>query len=425
VAGRYSDLLGGALVTTSAYNANYPPANLCDGRGGRPFAFATPPTANVYISADLDRADSAGIRDGGFEAATLAAGGWTATQNGASNLASIDATKHNSGSQSAKLHVPTAGVGAYAQVTKVFANVPSSSRQVVSVAQLGDGTVYSRARLFCPDTNQYLKSDGTWNAAGAAAADFATAKTTPAWTVTTLPFTMPSFLASGRPLLSLWLIAIATEPTNTGDAWVDDFRVWPSADFLAFHGHNLGPVTVGWYGSATGAFVGEQTTVNAAITAYENHFYDREVTPCDLRYQRIIFTGTNDAAIQIGSMTLSKAYTLAQKTDAPGYQTDRALTQTRAGNAGLVVIPQEQVARRRLTMPVKWHAQADRIEFLMEVVERSEYGRWPLWVVPLSTETDVLFGRIAAVLSDQRTYLPIWKAAQAVVVDEESYPIWI
>lgn len=409
------NLLQRALLTVSSADTVYAAANLCDNDGSAPWR-VNAIAADEYISADMDEAGSDGVRDGGFEAASLTAGGWTGATNGASNTAVVDAAQHNTGSQSCKLTLATAGAGNYAKATKVFANIPSGERRTVQAALLGDGTVYARARVFCPETGQYLKSDCTWDTAGAAAADFAT-RATGTWATTTLQFTMPTYAASRMRTLSLWLIAIASESTNTGAAWVDDFRTWPSTSLVAIHGHNCGPVTCSWLASSTGAFAGEETTV-ATVSIYENRFYSYSSTPSDLRYQRLEFTGTNHEKLWVGEACMAQAAALGMRCE-PALDWTATIAQTRSGRW---VANLEQVPRESPTWSIHWRSDADREADTRELL-RALGGARPSWFVPSSGEKHVVFGRLPAELPWSRSY--DWIKSGRIALESEPYPVWV
>jgi hypothetical protein len=279
----------------------------------------------------------------------------------------------------------------------------------VDWAELGDAAVSARVRVYCPDTRQYLKSDATWDTAGAAAVDVA-ARSTASWAASTLAFTAPTPTV-WRAHVSLQLIAIAVEAAATGAAYVDDFQLRPSVDFIGFHGHNLGPVVVNWYASATGAFAGEETTVQAAVAVYPDRFYHHETTPSDLRYQRIILTGTNDAAGELGELTLSQACHLSESIEW-GWDEERACDSLT-----------EDVARSNFSLAWSWIDPDDREAFYREVCERSAWGRYPLWIVPNSDEPRVAFARIPTSVRDRRAFQNSWRCG-GVLFSEEPYPVW-
>lgn len=73
-------------------------------------------------------------------------------------------------------------------------------------------------------------------------------------------------------------------------------------------GHNLGAQTVTLYGSATGAFAGEETTLHTFSSA-AGLINQTLTTPSALRYLRCVFAGTGQW--QLGELWVGKTITLA------------------------------------------------------------------------------------------------------------------
>lgn len=425
------NLLARAVVTASSAATAYPPTQLYDGQGGTPFRHSVA-AANDYVQIDLDT-DSIGVavetryRDGSFEATSLSAGGWTSQCAGAGNTAAVDAAQQMTGAQSCKLTLATAGGANKASAVKIIDNVPSGQRRNVVCALRGDGTVYARARVYCPETAQYLKSDGTWDAIGAAAVDVWTRATAVFAAQAAVTFTMPTYAACGRARITLLLIAIAAEGVNTGAAWVDDFYTWPSADTLLIHGHRLsiaGPVTLRWYASATGAFAGEEITVESSITIRENRLYHHETTPSDLRYHRITTVGTNWEAGSYGELALAQAFALTEGPQYPlGSSRRQPQIRTEDEYGGMSVVRLGDVAIEALEFRWQFGSAANRDEFIREMERRTNGGTSVCWLIPRDDEALVVFGHLQEVWIDSRTTPDMWLGATVRIV-EESSPRW-
>jgi hypothetical protein len=412
VAGKRSNLLARALLTSSSADTNYGLTRLPDGDGGSPFRFLTA-GLNDYWSADLDLANSGGFRDGGFEAATFSAGGHTSACVGASNTAAPDATVHDTGSQSAKLTLTTAGASNIAAGYDRFLEIPSGSWVNAWERLRGDGTVYGRMRVYCEETAQWLTSGLTWGAVGGAAADVGTNKTT-SFTSIGGEFQMPTYATCGLALLTLRVYYCAQEASSTGAAWCDGLHVWPSCDFYGIHGHNFSPVTVSWKASTTGAFAGEESVL-ATPTVQENTFYALLPARSTARYQRLYLLGTNADSRTGGPMAWCGSATLSQAYSIPNPIRDSAqsgITLTTSGSE-----------RRTLTVPVAWQSSTERAAFLQEILRRSWGGRWPCWIVPFDTEADVLFCRLSSTYADTRPFISSWKAS-SLVFTGCPYPVW-
>lgn len=85
--------------------------------------------------------------------------------------------------------------------------------------------------------------------------------------------------------------------------------VIPTLDRLIIpSGHNLGAQTVTLYGSATGAFGGEETTLKS-FTSAAGLINQTLSTPSALRYLRCVFAGTGQW--QLGELWVGKTFTLA------------------------------------------------------------------------------------------------------------------
>jgi len=332
-----------------------------------------------------------------------------------------------SGAQSCKLTLAAAGAGNKASAVKVIDDIPSGQRRNVACALRGDATIYARTRVYCPETAQYLKSDGTWDAVGAAAVDLKTLLAAGFVAQGVVTFTMPTYAASGRARLSLWLIAIAEEAANTGAAYVDDFFTWPSADTFLAHAHRLtvaGPVVLRWLASATGAFAGEETTVESSIAIVENRLYHHEATPSDLRYHRIQTVGTNWEAGSYGELALAQAATLLEGPQYPMRST-RQLPQIRTEGeyGGMSVVRLGNIAREVLEFRWQFESAANREQFIREVERRTCGGACPCWLIPRDDESLVVFGRLQEMWTDSRTTPEMWLDA-VVRMSEEPYPRW-
>jgi hypothetical protein len=286
---------------------------------------------------------------------------------------------------------------------------------------MGNGSMPARVRLYCPETDRYLQSDGTWSTPGTVTdlwtrttASFALAVATP------LAFTLPTYAETGLAHVTLHKIAIASEASLTGTVYVDEFHVRLCPDTLAFHGHNISPrVSVVWQGSATGAWAGEEVVL-ATMTVAEHRFYSHLTSPSELPFHRIRSVGTNYDArkggpmIWIGELGLFQALALA---NAVRIEWDEEPT----------LAPGATVPQMRITPAWIWRTDLAHQEFMREVLARAEYGResesHPLWLIPSSIEAPCYFCRPTAARV-RRLFRGIHQS-QPIAFGEEPFPLWL
>lgn len=405
-AGEYGNKLERATLTSTSADSLAPLSRLVIGRPCKPFRFAAA-GADDSITADLDIAcswfDEDGVlqKNGGFEDGL---DGWTDASVGASNVATVEETLFHEGAKAAKITLATAGAGNHCTIYPTEDLVIRTGEEVnVKVALRGDGTIYSRFRVYIPELGLYLQSDGTW-----------TSSVTDLWTELTtgyvvkgpLTFTVPSFATTNRGTVTVRLIALAAEASNTGTAYVDDVRCWPSWDAAAFHGVAYGPVDVELRSSDDG-FSADDTLV-ATMTKYSPTMYHRAPAMITDRWARFLFAGTNHEPIEIGEALLLQVVSLASRPNfgyAPEFQSAAVVAENRDGET-ITTIADRRWQKRRLPLVFEHDSVVDLQEQLREVFFRARGPETLVWIVPDTEQTDEqhrpLYGRIERTWSGTR-----------------------
>ncbi len=413
------NLLRRALLSASSADGAFGLEGLRDLDGGRPFRFATA-SGPTHITADLElpnvKADGSEVRDGGYEASDMAAGGHTSSSVGSGNVADLDGTVARTGSKSLKLTVAATGPSNYTSAITKLGRVPTGQRGTVMASLLGNGTVPAAARLYIPELNRYLTAAGTFGAAGVESDIWS--QSASSWVDRgPLAFVLPTYEETGLAHVSLWKVARAHHDSVAGAAWVDDFRACLSPDTLLVHGHNICPfVSVAWQASATGAFAGEETTI-AAPPVRALKFFHHLAAACDLRFQRLAFSGVNadqragGPMIWFGELALAQGRILSRPAD---WEADEELSLAETADH----------AQERLSHAWLWRTGAERTEWIREMLERARYGEWPIWVVPVLAEPNVLFCRARGSTSAHRLNSSIRRGA-ALQLSEEPFPTWV
>lgn len=392
----------GTLSSSSA-STYRPLANLAVRDGSRPFQFAAA-AADDYVHLDLNDPSL-----DGFEGATLL---WTDTSAGASNTAALATDQKNAGAKSMKLHYATAGATAYARGQFDITNVPAGQRRNLNCALRGDATLTVHLYAFIPECGLYLDpATQTWTATPT---DFASRSAATWATTAAVTFVMPTrvtYPVCRRRRMTLRLVAYVQHASSTGDAWVDDVYCWPSVDFVGFHSHDLGSVSVVWQ---TSDDAWSASATKATLTVAERRFFTRATTPADNRYQGVLFSGTNHEAAWMGKLCFGQALTL-QESLGWGHDVARDWPQARNGSSAVAL---SGVRQDTYTLPIEWTTSDAHAEFAYEAWGLCRGGVDPCWFVPLDDEADVLYCNFARVLQDRRTFIARWQTTGLELVEQ-------
>ena len=280
--------------------------------------------------------------------------------------------------------------------------------------------ISSRLRVQCLETGNYLSTDAAW---GATAVDAITNATSSFATVA-LSATVEAISITKQDLVHLRITALNNSTGNI--TYMDELYVWPSVDFVSIHGHNLDPVVTVTLQSSTDSFT--TTTTQATFTVGQPSFYTALGTLQDIRYWRVQLSGTNSTHSgipYIGELMVSQKL-------APGdtirYNPELVYTdwQVRSGatpaSARSYLLGDHET--RALTMNFLYGSTANFAEALNAILRRSRFGHHPLVVVPLSSEADVIYGKIDESVSITRPTIGLWET-QAITLTELPFPAFV
>jgi hypothetical protein len=232
------------ITFSPALSSLFGVAGLIDGNTEGPVGLFASIASPSTVTIDLDLLQ----HTGDFEGASIQAP-WVVTLG----TAVLDATFHNTGTQSVKL-------GASSTFT---ANVTVRAGEKLSIpyAISSDGvTTTARIRIQILETGYYLNSSLQWVNS---AVDFDTQTGSKAFKTGTAVFTVQPYGYTGVVGTQSDAVTIQIQILNTtagGNVWADSIFAWPSTSFGGIFGHNVPPATVvTMTSSTTGAFAGEQT----------------------------------------------------------------------------------------------------------------------------------------------------------------------
>ncbi len=410
VSGERMNLLARGTVTSSSADSDWPLTSLYNYRPASEFRF------NAAAADDYVELDSNVVSNGGFETSTLS--GWTDGSVGASNAISEEGSIVDGGAKAMKLTLTTSGSSNH---TTGYQDIEARAgeRWNFSAALRGDGTVSARLRIYIVEAGRWLSSDLTTWASTAQDVDTVSAASYATHTGT---FTLPSMATLQRATVTLRVSIVAAEASGSGAAYADDVYFWPSWDFVSVHGHNLAiPGITVQLRESTDAFSGSDDLV-ASPTVYRPTFHHHESTPCDYRYMRVKFVGTNHEAIRLGEIVVGQALESATYPD-NGYTRGFVWPGNRMTTPGNVRWARAlgDALQRTYLLRFAFRSSANMREFRDEIVARSKGGLLPMVVVPDSTltESTAVFGWIdSGSWEVQQAVNTTWTAPDFAVVED-------
>jgi hypothetical protein len=249
-----------------------------------------------------------------------------------------------------------------------------------------------------------LTSAGAWQSGAADVYSNATN----AWvTQATRTFTVESYTLCLYDTVTLRItIGCATA---SGTVFADAVYCWPDSDIMAVLGHNMSTVLVPtWRHSDDNASF---TTVSTMTIARPSFFV--APTTSTKRYQSLKLTGTPRVAPYIGELIQSQRKTLSNDI-LPSMQIASTVLQTRSADRahqyGSDLV-------RTIACKMKHFGVANYKEYRDEVFERSSGGASPILLVPISTETDVFYGRIRETWSAVRQGPQFWSESSFTLTE--------
>jgi hypothetical protein len=369
IPGRYLNILDECLsLVSSDPEPGYDAENVANNVPSHPFKFDDPGT-NDYLLADLSRLPNGDMEDWVASGAGEVPDGFTKT----GTVAKESTIKHG-GSFSAKL-------SANANLWRIIW-VPAGWEMTIECWLYGDGDDNMFARLRNLYTGNYLKTDSGWQAAETAFGSQAAA----AWAKTTKEFVVEDYATCGYqhlvPLQILW----EHEVGGTG-GYVDDASIWPHWNFASIHGHNIPPTITVKYQSDDNVGMATPTT-QATATVIQPSFFNVIGSMVTERFARLYLEGTvlQEKSILLGEFVLSQYRTLLHPhIKGPAY------TRTMPSRGTLISkIPRSDWSERKVRLDF---SDTDvELTRMYEMLDRARGGTDPFVIVPISTESDVMFG---------------------------------
>lgn len=251
-------------------------------------------------------------------------------------------------------------------------------------------------------TLKYLTSGGAWQ----------TNSTTAMSTATSLDYQIESYALCQQATVSLQITI--TNGTNVVDH--------PRWNAIVVAGHNLDSgLTVEARSSTDGS---TYSTVEATATVTRPSFYAIDTGGITTRWGRLAITGTNSATPWFGEVIPCWLETGTGMHSASGYSMGMKESQIRNEGRWGVTNAYNLLAHplRVASMSFK-HKDAAETQMREEIVARGRGGAYPMALVPMSTETPVIFGRLSDSWNERRVLPTLWETDLVVVEDPIVVPL--
>jgi hypothetical protein len=377
--GRYLNILDGCnSITASDPEAGYDEENVANNVPSHPFRFDDAGTDDNLV-ADLDR-----LIYGDFEnwAVDTQPDGWEAT-----GTVSKDAVVVHGGTYSCEL-------AAEAEVKRIVW-VPSGWDMDVESWLYGDGTYQMYAYLQNLYTGYWLNASAEWQSAkvifgGRSAASWGAASRT---------FTVESYSTCGYQHLVPLEISFVHQTGGSG-GYVDDVALWPHWDFASIHGHNIPPSITLRVQSDDNSGMSSPTN-QVAFTVIQPSFFGLPAATVTERYARLLLDGTvhQEKSAYVGEWVLGQYKTLT-KTFRYGVDYLRVMPINPASSISRT--PRSDWSHRGLNLDFRNTDTA--LTTMYEMLDRARGGADPFVVVPVDTESTVMFGYFPTTLSVNRIF---------------------
>lgn len=416
------------LVSNGGEDANYPVANLHDGRPSIPFRF-TDPTAMWYGFIFINQL----VQNGDFEQSGIP--GWTSYQG-------VTLTQIAAESYKGTNHLQIATTSQTGGARQTIQSYPGEWLQL-RYSIKGDGVESARIILRNNSTARILNSSGAWVETPGTLTDSQIPAT---WKTNTLTFQVEGFNAEANyfalePRTTDLTLFLAAEHPST--CHFDEVLVVPAIRAVSVHGHGFHPNT-GFYLRESGAdywHSSSWTIVPNWGSRGSNMMTGQCPTIEDAgnriyypQYQ-ILFSPFRDTTTQnvagdlgapwIGELVAGDAHDLPRNPDYPvttEFFEPNVRYQTSAG--GQWVMPRSGHPRRRVTMPLTYHTDAEYREVRERIYHMSRGGAYPVVLIPTETDPDAgaIFGRVREGVTFVRT--GVSPRRSEFIVEEEPLP-WI
>lgn len=395
---------GSVTVTPSAASA-YPIDNVCDRDPSTPTILGS-----LVSNSHFDLFHSA-LANRSFDAAFSPSSDWTDASAGTGTAArTTDPTKYNTGTGGALL--TSNGSGNEAEMAQRITVVAGEHRRLIVYAKALSGVPVMTFTIYNPQTGHWWNGT-TWTTVPSAV--------TPTGTVNGVSFTQlyADYQVEDYDTVfgdtTYLLIYVTNRSAAASELGVDDTADVPGINFCGVFGHNLGDITnPTLQHDITNGYVGLETSF--AMTAARGSFF----VNCTMSYSpywRFVIGGTNWDEPYIGELVFGQVKTCA--TD-PKAGPRRTLDLPSIGHMSpigrLGVYPLASASRRSvgLTFQAKTAAAAREIAV---IYERSQAGRYPVIIAPISTEADVYYGRLTAPHVEDRPIDKFWESSMDLIGD--------
>jgi hypothetical protein len=388
--GRLFNLLERGILTMPTAHAQLPKERLFDGRPSRAYRSAAVGAAQFFrVDGNLI---SDGISDfGGFEAWTGGTpNGWTEVNSGTGDVTQ-ETTIKNSGASSAKL---SAGTG-FASLSR---DVVVKAGEVINIesALRGDGTTETFLRIYNPLTHKYLQVNGTWGFTNVGYR----VRTAASFEVLLAAVTVEDYAACQSDTVAL-KVEVRNQ-TTSGIGYADDVRIWPRVNFLGCFGHNIdvGGGNGSGFLSSIDNF-GSNTNEGALVIIAPSFYKLLAAGNQDRRYWAMYINDANSVPIELGELVIGYAQQPLQQHEDPvesDSRWDRQASVTPGGERHVHKRSKWQVRSRVFHYNLWSQAAYDNARELFHL--RPEGDTYPVVIVPETTRSEVIHGRLRANLGD-------------------------
>lgn len=224
--------------------------------------------------------------------------------------------------------------------------------------------------------------------------------------------------------LRLRLIYLGGAATS-GNAFFDDWYLWPSVDFASIHGHNIQAVQTVKLRSATDNFASTSNiTDQATLTPIHPSFYTVLSSARDDRYWQIIISTSFTPTVTnwIGELVIGQTETLSRQFNygsrvqlIPDHISSRTISGAKH------VYRVGQTMRRALSMTFDYFTSGEYGEG-KNFFERAGGDATPIVIVPDTDENVVIHGRLEPSFGADRTLEDDYTGAEVTVI-EDPFPV--
>lgn len=263
----------------------------------------------------------------------------------------------------------------------------------IKCAFKGDGTYGPILRLQNFDSRFYLNSSGTWQAATANVFT----STSSSWTQHTKTFTVED---SDLPFVPVNVRLEPSASAVTTTMYFDNIILFPTVTLCTVIGHNVPSGSTFQLRASTDNFVGSDVNVGSIPVTRDATFL--EFSTGNYQYFRL---KVGDFRYYheypwIGEWGLGAAQTLTT-TYQPGPTTNDVMPQVRlAAPSGQIYSTKKSVApSKNMSLFFRAGASTDPVEALTRLFKCSDWGDEPLIIIPDTSKTPVIHGRVGNIFS--------------------------